>query len=276
MTGTTGIPDLWIDAIMERSYTDTAAQSIPSQFKVGRGTTDFAGTDTDLEEAVPISGTEQVDDGATGTLQLRDVVGEFTDNERIGNGDAADGLANGTLAVPVLTPADSLILQVDAVDMERGEAIEMIEYLRNKIRSMGWHNGSGFVALRLVRGNQEGDVEELGALAYDGQTVNFTVGHVITGGTSGATGILVEQTDLGNNGTIIMKDIVGAFVNNDALTDEGTGDGDSTGTQTCPLLTPADAMILQMDGVDMTKSEALELLRQIQATVYDMDWPHAA
>ena len=62
MTGTTGIPDLWIDAIMERSYTDTAAQSIPSQFKIGRGTTDFAGTDIDLEEAVPISGTEQVDD----------------------------------------------------------------------------------------------------------------------------------------------------------------------------------------------------------------------
>ena len=141
---------------------------------------------------------------------------------------------------------------------------------------MGWHNGSGFVALRLVLGNQAGDVEELGALAYDGQSVNFTVGDLITGGTSAATGILVEQTDAGATGTLIMKDIVGAFVNNDALTDEGSGDGDSTGTQTCPLLTPADAMILQMDGVDMTKSEALELLRLIQSTVYDMDWPHAA
>ncbi len=220
--------------------------------------------------------TEQVDSGASGTLQLRDVVGEFTDNERIGNGAAADGLVNGTLAVPVLTPADSLILQVDAVDIERAEAIEMLEYLRNKIRSMGWHNGSGFTALRLVRGNQEGNIEELGALAFDNQGTNLTVGHKITGGTSGATGTLVEQTDAGATGTIIMSDIVGIFQNNDALTDEGTGDGDAVNAQTCPLLTPADAMILQMDGVDMQKAEALELLRQIQATVYDMDWPHAA
>ncbi len=220
---------------------------------------------------------EQVDSGASGTLQLRDVVGEFTDNERISDGASADGLVNGQLAVPVLTPSDSLILQVDAVDMERGEALEMIEYLRNKIRSMGWHNGSGFVALRLVRGNQEGNIEELGALAYDGQSVNYTVGHLISAAAGSlATGTLVEQTDAGNNGTLIMSDIVGAFVNNDALTDEGSGDGDSTGTQTCPLLTPADAIILQMDGVDMTKAEALELLRQIQGTVYDMDWPHAA
>lgn len=62
MTGTTGIPDLWIDAIMERAYTDVAVQSIPSQFKIGRGTTDFAGTDTDLELPVAIVGSLPVDD----------------------------------------------------------------------------------------------------------------------------------------------------------------------------------------------------------------------
>lgn len=219
---------------------------------------------------------EQVDAGATGTLQLRDVVGEYTDNERISNGASADGLANGVLAVPVLTPADSLILQVDAVDMKRGEAIDLISHLRTKIVDMGWHNGSGFVALRIDNGEQAGDVEELGSLAYDGQGTNLTVGHLITGGTSGATGTLVEQVDAGATGTITMRDILGAFENNDALTDEGTGDGDSTGTQTCPLLTPADQMILQMDGVEITKSEALDMLRQIKATVLDMPWPSAA
>lgn len=218
---------------------------------------------------------EQVDAGTSGTLQLRDVVGEYTDNERISDGASADGLVNGTLAVPLLTPADSLILQVDAVEIVRGEAIEMIDHLRNWIRLMGWHNGSGFVALRLVRGSQAGDVEELGALAFDNQGTSLTLTHLITGGTSGATGILVEQTDAGATGTIIMKDILGIFENDDALSDEGTGDGDAVNAQTCPLLTPADAMILQMDGVDMTKSEALELLRQIQSTVYDMEWPHA-
>ena len=219
---------------------------------------------------------EQADGGAAGTLQLRDVIGEFTDNEELTNGASGDGLANGTLAVPVLTPSDALILQVDAVDIQRGEAIDMIGNLRKKIVSMGWHNGSGLVALRLDNGEQAGDVEELGAVAYDGQSTNFTVGHVITGGTSGATGTLVEQTDGGATGTLILADIVGAFENNDALTDEGSGDGDATGGQTCPLLTPSDQMILQMDGVDMTKAEALELLRQIESTIITMAWPSAA
>ena len=219
---------------------------------------------------------EQVDAGASGTLQLRDVTGEFTDNEELTNGASGDGLVDGVLGVPQLTPADSLILQVDAVDMGRSEAIDLIAHLRTKIVDMGWHNGSGFVALRINTGEQAADIEELGALAFDGQGTNLTVGDLITGGTSGATGTLVEQTDAGASGTIIMSDIIGAFVNNDALTDEGTGDGDSTGTQTCPILTPSDAMILQMDGVEITKAEALDMLRQIRNTIYDMAWPSAA
>lgn len=220
--------------------------------------------------------TEQTDAGATGTLILRDVVGEYNDNERISNGASADGLANGVLTTPLLTPADSIILQVDAVDMGRSLAIDLLAALRGKIINMGWHNGNGFVALRVATGQQVADVEELGAVAFDGQTTNLTVGDTITGGTSSATGILVEQTDAGATGTLILGNIVGTFVNNDALTDAGSGDGDATGEVTCPLLTPSDQMILQMDGVDIIKAEALELLRQIRARVYDMDWPHAA
>lgn len=234
-----------------------------------------------LEGGVAASGatgtlTEQTDAGATGTLILRDVEGEYIDNERISNGASADGLANGVLSTPLLTPADSIILQVDAVDMDRGLAIDLIEALRQKIVAMGWHNGNGFVALRVATGQGAADVEELGALAFDGQGTNLTVGHTITGSLSSATGILVEQTDAGATGTLILGDIVGTFENNDALTDQGSGDGDATGEVTCPLLTPDDEMILQMDGVDMIKSEALELLRQIRARVYDMNWPHAA
>lgn len=132
---------------------------------------------------------------------------------------------------------------------------------------------SGLFALRATRGGHKGDVEELRALDYDGQTVNFTVGHVITGGTSGATGVLVEQTDAGATGTLILRDVHGSFQNNDALTDEGTGDGDATGADYCPLLTPDDELILQVDAVDMTKAEALEQLSKIKATIIGMDWP---
>jgi len=176
--------------------------------------------------------TEQTDGGASGTLILRDVVGEFTDNEELTNGDSADGLANGVLTCPLLTPSDSIIMQVDAEDMLRGEALALLWHIHNKITTMGWHNGSGLVALRANTGEQQADVEELGAVAFDGQNTSLTVGHLITGGASGATGYLVEQTDAGATGTIVLKDIVGLFENNDALTDEGSGDGDATGGQT--------------------------------------------
>ena len=135
---------------------------------------------------------------------------------------------------------------------------------------------SGLLALRATRGGELADVEELRALNFDGQTTNFTIGHVITGGTSGATGRLVEQTDAGATGTLILADVKGDFVNNDALTDEGSGDGDATGADFCPLLTPSDALILQIDAVDMTKADALEQLRQLHAKIQLMDWPAAA
>jgi len=132
---------------------------------------------------------------------------------------------------------------------------------------------SGLFALRATRGGLKDEVEELRALDYDGQSTNFTVGQVITGDSSGATGVLVEQTDAGATGTLILRDVKGSFENNDALTDEDTGDGDATGADYCPLLTPDDELILQVDAVDMTKAEALEQLRLIEARIIGMDWP---
>lgn len=221
---------------------------------------------------------EHTDAGATGILQLRDVVGEFTDNERLTDSSTGAALANGTMTAPLLTPSDAAILQADADTILRGEAVEMIGHLEAKIETMPWHADNGLFALRVGRGEQRKDVERLGALAYDGQTVNFTVGRTITGGTSGAHGVLIEQTDGGATGTIILNEIVGTFANNDVLTEApANGTGDANGVQSIPLLTPAaDEMILQLDGVDMTKAEALEVLRQIKLYVMRMKWPAAA
>jgi len=60
-------------------------------------------------------------------------------------------------------------------------------------------------------------------LDYDGQTGNFTVGDVVTGGTSGATAIILEDADAGATGTLTLGNISGTFADNEALTDATTG-----------------------------------------------------
>lgn len=136
---------------------------------------------------------------------------------------------------------------------------------------------SGLFALRIARGGQKDEVEELRALAIDGQTANYTVGNTILGGTSGASGVLVEQVDAGATAVLQLRDVKGNFVDNEALTDApGAGDGLANGVLTTPLLTPSDALIMQIDGVDMIKAEALEALSKIRAHIIEMDWPDAA
>lgn len=220
---------------------------------------------------------EQADAGASGTLQLRNVVGDFTDNELITDPLGGSALVNGVITAPRLTPSDAIILQGSAATLERHDLVQMLEAFASKIASTRWHADNGLIAFRLGRGEQLKDVERLGALAFDGQTGNFTVGETITGGTSGATGVLIEQTDAGADGTLILNEIDGIFVNNEAITDSGAGAAVANGAQTIPLLTPAAGeLILQIDAVDMTKAEALECLRQIGLYAMANDWPARA
>ena len=60
-------------------------------------------------------------------------------------------------------------------------------------------------------------------LAYDAQTANYTVGLVLTGATSGASARIVADSDGGTTGTLTLRDIVGAFVDNETITDTGGG-----------------------------------------------------
>lgn len=219
---------------------------------------------------------EQTDGGTSGTLILRDVRGEFTDNERITDSSTGAALAAGELSVPLLTPSDALILQADLALFDRAEAVDCLGLLEAKIIEMPWHGGNGFVALRVNRGAIADEVQELGALAYDNQSGNFTEGLVVEGGTSGAVGILLDDTDGGSDGTMLLLNPRGIFANNEALADSSTGAALVNGVQTCPLLTPDDQMILQGDLVDYTKADALEGLRQIRLAVMDMQLPAAA
>lgn len=60
-------------------------------------------------------------------------------------------------------------------------------------------------------------------LAYDTQTVDFTLGAILTGGTSGATALIVADADGGATGTLSLRKISGEFVDNEEITDSSGG-----------------------------------------------------
>lgn len=62
-------------------------------------------------------------------------------------------------------------------------------------------------------------------LDYDGQTANFTVGNTLRGATSGATAIIVNDSDSGTTGTLILANVKGIFINNETISET-----DATGT----------------------------------------------
>lgn len=67
-------------------------------------------------------------------------------------------------------------------------------------------------------------------IGYDAQTANFTAGEVITGGTSGATATVLEDSDSGTSGTLTLGNIQGTFVDDEAVTGSEGGAADIDGT----------------------------------------------
>lgn len=68
-------------------------------------------------------------------------------------------------------------------------------------------------------------------LAYDTQTGNFTVGQVVTGGSSGATGTIVADLDGGSTGTLVLSGVSGTFTAAETITDPITGSAKATAAQ---------------------------------------------
>ena len=69
-------------------------------------------------------------------------------------------------------------------------------------------------------------------LLFKNQTANFTVGQTITGASSGASGVLVSQSDAGASGTLFLKLISGLFINNEIITDGLGGSATTNGVVT--------------------------------------------
>lgn len=98
-------------------------------------------------------------------------------------------------------------------------------------------------------------------LNYDGQTGNFTAGKKVTGTTSGATAVILEDADSGAAGTLTLGDVVGTFINNEPITDTVTGaavvDGTITWTYTTVSGAPT-AKVIKVVGARLFAGNLLE------------------
>lgn len=82
------------------------------------------------------------------------------------------------------------------------------------------------------------------SLGFDAQTTNFAVGETVTGGTSGATGTVLFQTDSGATGTLYLTGVVGTFQDNEAITSAG---GSATVNGTAVSVYPAVTGVVTAD-----------------------------
>ncbi len=76
-------------------------------------------------------------------------------------------------------------------------------------------------------------------LAYLNQTANFTVGDIITGGTSGMQARITADADAGVAGTLTLRDITGEFVSGEIIVGAASGSAEVNGVlahQNCVLL----------------------------------------
>jgi hypothetical protein len=75
-----------------------------------------------------------------------------------------------------------------------------------------------------------GAIREGDHLDYDNQTSDFTAGAILTGQVSGATARIAHDQDDGSTGTLVLRDIVGEFLDNETITDSEGGSATANGT----------------------------------------------
>jgi len=80
-------------------------------------------------------------------------------------------------------------------------------------------------------------------LNYNAQTANFTLGAILTGGTSGATAVILEDADAGVTGTLTLGTISGTFQNGEIITDSSGGSATVNGSLSFVYTTIAAAPV---------------------------------
>ncbi|MFA6282127.1 MAG: hypothetical protein WCY05_06485 [Candidatus Omnitrophota bacterium] len=116
-----------------------------------------------------------------------------------------------------------------AVDKTTGTSTIIKNDFTNDITGLVPYGNHAFVASG-YRGNKIFRISV--AIAYDGQTANFTVNKILTDATSGATARILADTDSGATGVLTIGDIDGTFGNNNIITDNNTVPGSATANGT--------------------------------------------
>ena len=175
--------------------------------------------DVDFTLTVPVKNAILVQDCTEDSLVT--IAGDgtkWTRFRRINSG-ASSGITNGASAVKAwsieLAPGQVAYLEAKAIGNQRD----------------GENTGEYH---RVVSAERPGS-----KLDYDTQTANFTLGEILTGGSSGATGRIVADADAGATGTLTLRDIDGNFIDNEIITDPLGGSATANG-----VLQPQDAALL--------------------------------
>lgn len=109
------------------------------------------------------------------------------------------------------------------------------------------------------------------SLKYDAQSANFTVGETATGA-GGATGLIMGDVDGGTSGKLILTNVAGTYVNDEALADGGVpgaatvdgtlGDSSIDSSFTDPGHTPFDGAsisVIQDGGADIAYISSVDI-----------------
>ncbi len=167
---------------------------------------------------------------------------------RIGPITTAQAAAGILVDLRIATSADTLSITAATTPTKYSAVLTATEYTDTGVVSLPtqiphcllWLKADSGVT-KDADGNVTGWTDQSGAktLAYDGQSANFTAGLLLTGGTSGATGYIHQDTDAGTTGTLLLTDVRGTFVDNEAITDSSTGAAVVNGTAASLVLTPS-------------------------------------
>lgn len=149
-----------------------------------------------------------------------------------GDGLTYNGSGSVIVALPGMPLAGFGLTKVASTDPDYASATKQIAY--QKAGSVGHYRfqvpvGAGTALASMIGGTYNLSASDAGAIdltAYKTFTYNtlavstFAVGHTVTGGTSGATGVIIAvNTLLNGSQQIVVGTITGTFVAGETLTD---------------------------------------------------------